>query len=333
MVKFWTIFFICVVALSSFSSVAAENFQTNLIIKQKIKEAGCSFAAVSQLLERNVCLIPEYASNELPQNSKGVTDVNLYLLHAFVLEVEESKNKLTVELLQYLEWNEPRIRANFSASPNQNKIRLLAKNINRIWHPDLDIYTKDLKEWKSLYDPVLYQELHLSNGLNQTSIIISALKSWKATIFCKFDFSLFPFDTQRCVFLQFGNSQNLRISSNCRRNPSREKFKPDGFDVSLTSIGSFCDDPEASESATDKPWMDTGFNITLKRHITPYLYQYYFPSIAIVVVSFISFIIPLSAIPGRIVLVVTQFLTLTNIFIHQMVRISNYTMNVQLIAI
>ena len=103
MVKFWTIFFICVVALSSFSSVAAENFQTNLIIKQKIKEAGCSFAAVSQLLERNVCLIPEYASNELPQNSKGVTDVNLYLLHAFVLEVEESKNKLTVELLQYLE--------------------------------------------------------------------------------------------------------------------------------------------------------------------------------------------------------------------------------------
>ena len=62
-----------------------------------------------------------------------------------------------------------------------------------------------------------------------------------------------------------------------------------------------------------------GFDVTLARMIQPYLFQYYFPSIAIVVVSQISFIIPLSAIPGRIGLIVTQFLTLTNIFIHQMV--------------
>ena len=43
---------------------------------------------------------------------------------------------------------------------------------------------------------------------------------------------------------------------------------------------------------------------------------------AIVVVSFISFLVPLTAIPGRIALVVTQFLTLTNMFIHQMVSFS-----------
>ena len=69
--------------------------------------------------------------------------------------------------------------------------------------------------------------------------------------------------------------------------------------------------------------MDVGFNVTLVRIIQPYLYQYYFPSIAIVVVSQISFMIPLSATPGRIALVVTQFLTLTNIFIHQMVKFNS----------
>ena len=51
--------------------------------------------------------------------------------------------------------------------------------------------------------------------------------------------------------------------------------------------------------------------------------------IAIVVVAQISFIIPMSAIPGRVALVVTQFLTLTNIFIHEMVRyyFTHYTIN------
>ena len=36
-------------------------------------------------------------------------------------------------------------------------------------------------------------------------------------------------------------------------------------------------------------------------------------------IAIISFIIPLSSIPGRVALVVTQFLTLTNIFIHSTV--------------
>ena len=108
-----------------------------------------------------------------------------------------------------------------------------------------------------------------------------------------------------------------------RRIPANEKYKLNGFDVLLSPIGAYCENPEVLDNSGHNPtqyqWTDTGFNITLKRIIQPYLYKYYFPSIAIVIVSFISFIIPLSAIPGRIVLVVTQFLTLTSIFIHQMV--------------
>ena len=90
----------------------AEN-EVNIITKEKIIEAGCDFMSNDQLLERHVCLMPDYASNELPKDQNGVTNVSLYTLQAFVLEVDEMKNKLTVELLQYLEWDEPRIRANF----------------------------------------------------------------------------------------------------------------------------------------------------------------------------------------------------------------------------
>ena len=62
-----------------------------------------------------------------------------------------------------------------------------------------------------------------------------------------------------------------------------------------------------------------GFHFFLDRVITKYLCQYYLPSAIIVFVSQISFVIPISALPGRIGLVVTQFLALTNIFINEQV--------------
>ena len=291
--------------------------EPNNIIKHKILEAGCPFVSEHQLLQQNVCLFPDYASTELPNSHGGVTNVSMYLLRAIVQQLEEKRNLLTIELLQYIEWNEPRIKANLSAASKQNKIKLHTKNLKRIWHPDLDIFTKDLKDWKSIYDPLLYQEVYFSKGLNESVIKVTALKSWTATIFCKFDYSMFPFDSQNCAFLQFGSAEDLHIISNCRRSLENDKYKLVGFDVLLSQVGCFSDN---TSTTIKNQWMDIGFNITLKREVQPYLYQYYFPSIAIVAVSFVSFIIPLSAIPGRIVLVVTQFLTLTNIFIHQMVR-------------
>jgi hypothetical protein len=312
--------FIVFITISTFFvNWAIVDSESNNVIKHKILEAGCPFVGDHQLLQQNVCLFPNYASTELPNSPEGATNVSMYLLHAFVLEVDEMKKQLTVELLQYIEWNEPRIRANLSATSKQNKIKLQTKNLKRIWHPDLDIFTKDLKEWKSIYDPLLYQEVYFSKGFNDEFIKVTALKSWTATIFCKFDFSLFPFDTQNCAFLQFGSAEDLQIISSCRKIHASEKYKLVGFDVLLSPVGCFGNDIGIKGTTTKKQWMDIGFNITLKREVQPYLYQYYFPSIAIVAVSFISFIIPLSAIPGRIALVVTQFLTLTNIFIHQMV--------------
>ena len=64
-----------------------------------------------------------------------------------------------------------------------------------------------------------------------------------------------------------------------------------------------------------------GIKITMNHAITPFFVKYYLPCIAIVLVSMIGFAIPLNAIPGRVALLVTQFLTLTNLFIYEMVRI------------
>ena len=99
------------------------------------------------------------------------------------------------------------------------------------------------------------------------------------------------------------------------------------------------EDPARNCDKTDKTYERNGFhvsiscgkgtngtnhveiNIYLHRDIKKYLFQYYLPSAIIVFVSQTSFVIPLSAIPGRISLVVTQFLALTNIFINEQVII------------
>ena len=62
-----------------------------------------------------------------------------------------------------------------------------------------------------------------------------------------------------------------------------------------------------------------GFYNNMTRCIETYIYQAYVPCIAIVTMSFSSFMIPVTAAPGRVAIIVTQFLTLTSIFIHQVV--------------
>merc|ERR1712038_1644979 len=58
----------------------------------------------------------------------------------------------------------------------------------------------------------------------------------------------------------------------------------------------------------------TGFQMTLTRNVAKYLYIYYLPSGLFVAVSWVSFVIPPEVVPGRMALLVTLFLVLTNIF-------------------
>ena len=298
--------------------VAIETKASNEVgerIKKMLEEAGCPFISRTQLLVRNVCLMPDYHVNELPTNSEGVTNVNLFLLKVRILQIEEKKNKITIELSQNMDWTDQRIRASFR---NNDLIKLSPKTFLQIWHPDLDMFTTDLEEWKSLYDPLLFEEMvvYQNNRSNLNFAQISVYKNWKATIYCKFDFSLFPLDTQLCTFMQWGSSEALNLLLRPPDIPEPWKETTAGFDVIIRQTG--------SRSENNGTWSgDVGLNITLKRVVQRYLYEYYFPCIAIVIVSQISFIIPLSAIPGRVALVVTQFLTLTNIFIHQMVSRKN----------
>ena len=302
-------------------SIATRNdYEDNKTTKEMIEEAGCPFVSDNQYLVRDVCLLPNYENNQMPVDPGGKVMVNVSLFSALVIEVDEKRSSLTVKLSQFLEWRDSRIRLRKS---DASIVWLSQKHINDIWHPDLNIHTGNLMTWNSHNVNALYGKLVIlkdhfasdkmkngekdSNATSESSndFSLGALKSWTAKLRCVFDFTIYPFDSNECRFVQFG-IEGMNLSLKQVGNRMEWSHKIDGFDIEIKDIGAF---------ETDL----IGFNILIKRMVEPYFYQYYLPCMAIVIVSLVSFLIPISALPGRIALVVTQFLTLTNIFMHQIV--------------
>ena len=131
------------------------------------------------------------------------------------------------------------------------------------------------------------------------------------TMECKFSYEGYPMDNQQCK-IRFSSDRLKRLTfflddpfGICKK--SNKAYQRNGFDVSPACVNDTEDNPEI------------GLDFFLQRDITVHLFQHYIPSAMIVCVSQASFHIPLSAIPGRISLVVTLFLALTNIFINEQV--------------
>ena len=88
-----------------------------------------------------------------------------------------------------------------------------------------------------------------------------------------------------------------------------------GIKLSLLSHGRNSYIKMAKLLGTDDSYYHiSGFQMTLQRNSAKYLYIYYLPTGMFISVSWVSFLIPPEAVPGRIGLLVTLFLVATNIF-------------------
>ena len=317
--------------------------ENNNSIKQQVESAGCPYHDQTQLLREGICLMPHYQANDPPEKSdkKIKVDIDYYEIPQ-VLEIDERKNKIVLDIMQHMEWKDPRIKFNFSGIPNMmldgvSHSKFSPAEVSKIWHPNLDSFTYNLQDWKYLYDPFWYQSLGILKcptlrdcDSNEEDTTLYANKHWIVTLFCKFNFSKFPMDTHHCSFRQILGStseivdlflypQTAKLYRNNKpkmHDINQWNYEISDFKISVKPIGTLIMQNETVQNAN----RDFGFDVQLTRIFEPYLYQIYLPCFAIVIVSLISFLIPLTAIPGRVTLIVTIFLTITHIFMKQLVR-------------
>ena len=186
-----------------------------------------------------------------------------------------------------------------------------------IWTPDLHIRHrssfKPNDEWYSMVNASSSSRENTDEfkdeGLNCLTGVELAYEV-QTSVFCPFDYYNYPFDVQNCMvsfgsrsldttFMLYGRNKQYHLTS---------MYRAVNFDITIKFT-----------NLTHGDTSVIGLDIKLERVTNSYLMEYYIPCIGVILVSEIGFVVPVTAIPGRIGLLVTQFLTLTNLFIHQMV--------------
>ena len=258
------------------------------------------------LLSSFVCIPGGYIKGEAP---RGPTIVSTKIEINNIREVNDKKMRITIDFYQELSWRDNRLK---TVIPPNGSTVLNNNLINHIWKPDLWI--------KNLFDFKIHGVLEPTSGFTikdetidkQRSTVINYNMEAQATIYCNFNFLKYPMDTQFCEFIidaAYPQPDIVRVIFKLGLfGVTNNNFNLDDFAINVTF-----------KNETGQ----TGIYsiIKLERQVLPFIIRYYLPCIAIITVSLMNFLISVDSIPARTALLVTQFLTLTNILIAQQVSI------------
>ena len=262
-------------------------------------------------LGQGICLEKGYEKGEAPNKTRMVVFIAIERL--VVRDADADRKTLSFEFLLTMKWSDPRIKANFTDMESEKDIRNnWASKI--IWKPPISIYR--LTDRKAMIDSINLRKFVLLPTVNDLMEGVDV--KWKfgglTTVYCFYDLAKYPLDTQNCLVRFYGSGSTKLIFSVLRfantkynkHNDLTRSYFGAGFEVSTKLMNnSFQNQFESS--------------LRLRRLIQPFLFKYYLPTIIIVIIAGLGFLFPLTVLPGRVTLGVTLFLTLTNLFIHQMV--------------
>ena len=307
--------FLCLLYLNFGKNIADNSNIASSIHIKETKDFNCNNG---KLLSSSVCIPYGYLQGEVP---KAPTVVKTKIEINNIREVDDKRMRLTLDFYQELKWADNRIRTNLPV----NGTSVLNNNlIKHIWKPDLWI--------KNIFDFKLHSVIEPTAGLiimetevcknseicneqtTQRHTIVTYNLEAQTVIYCNFHFVNFPMDTQHCEFIMDGSYPYPDIVY--------FSFELGAFGVTNknSNTDAFAIDITFNETRTTN---QSGIQSTIKleRSLLPFVIKYYLPCVAIIIVSLIGFLISIASIPARVALLVTQFLTLTNVLIAQQVKI------------
>ena len=327
MAFFWM--FLCFLAI--INGTKAEDNNKSTAFEETLKDAfSCNLTSNQNLVTKynkvikNVCVTKHYDPGYHPKDAH----VTLTFQDKKIVNIDDKKKTITLDIVAQLFWEDKRITAFFhDSNPFTELPPVTAEEPAIIWTPFQYMYILNLRSRRYLTDPYMIN-LGLLTVESANQMIDDAIFSgdvpvafsfiiWSLTISCPFNFPHFPFDKTKCpLIMRFRSVDASFETSKTTHIDFIKQTDMDGFKIDLKQTDAY-NSSWANIKATEMK-----VDIILERQVSKYVFQYYIPCITIVIATSFSFIIPLSAIPGRIALIVTQFLTLTNIFINQMVSLA-----------
>ncbi|KAK7881550.1 hypothetical protein WMY93_029959 [Mugilogobius chulae] len=199
---------------------------------------------------------------------------------------------MTLYLRHY--WKDERL--SFPSHNNQSRT-FDSRLVKKIWVPDVFfVHSKRSFIHDATMENIMLRVYPDGNILYSVRVTVTAL--------CSMDFSRFPLDTQNCSLELESYAYNENDLMLYWKN-GNDSLRTDEMVLSQFFIEHF----QASSG-----WYNRLFiNFLLRRHIFFFMLQTYFPTMLMVVLSWVSFWIDRRAVPARVSLGITTVLTMSTI--------------------
>ena len=180
------------------------------------------------------------------------------------------------------------------------------QNLEYFWTPDVEIYGVTKYQSQNVLKPMAALRINREGMLRystRVNIIIS----------CHMDFKKYPFDSQKCNFPvgSYNYPANVVNCTSKFRYHSNAIQRSIQYSINIVNLPYIVRTYEGS----GHDWVNCGFSIELERNNIQMVLQVHIASTALVIVSWFSFVVNPSCVPGRMGMLITVFLVLINIFI------------------
>ena len=279
---------------------------------------NASLCLEGRYLTRSICLRQNYEVTSTPFSEDKLTKVYTDVTIKGIREVNDKKRIMVVDVKIVLSWNDDRIMHDVPKyKAMREEIQLDRQQSKEIWKPEIYIYNLSKFDILKVSNPITRVSIVSKRDIQiheaNNTMIIYVLEG-SASVYCNFNHDNYPMVNQRCQLQISSHIGNIDFILR-----SKEVLFNDGsgdFDMDIEFYNQYL--------RGDCYQRVIRVDVNMKRFMQPFVMKYYLPSVSIVIVCGISFIIPLTSLPARVALLVTQFLTLTNIFIHEQVKSGNF---------
>ena len=227
-----------------------------------------------------------------------------------VTSVDSTKQTFGLDIEVQLKWNDSRIEFRESEwKPSFEKAK------KRIWLPHFHV-------WQELNKQEILKIKLIKVNENITTVQMKS--HLQIDVGCSMNFIDFPNDRQNCYFVMYDEDYNITEIIMETVVTSAKKFFHSFSNTNITvTPGDFT--PYSNVSITGRETNEknrmkrvlfkkdvqfplSGLNLMITRNPQPYFWSYYLPSMGVVLIQSLAFIIPPKAIPGRTTLLITTVL-------------------------